>query len=683
MKPIYRYSLVLIAFVLLTINPINAQTVNRFTVDSLNDASFDLANSDYSSAFRIAKRSFHFAKKLGYINGQMTALCRMGRAINKSGDIDSSLYYFDRAEKLFYSKGKDSIFLAKTWIYMGLIYTKQGKSNEALEKYYDSYRIANSEKDEAIMGSCLINISNLLEAKGEYKKSLRFLNQALHHFSKSNYDELGSIHMNIGNLHEIQGRYKEAITAYKKANELFPKSKNDFSTAKCLMNIGNIYLHLGKINQALNYLNVASLISENNGYQEINAQVFQNKGEVFLLKKDLDSSLFYYLKSLAAKKECHIQTGQSISLERIGDIHFMKNQPEKALSYYLSSYALNNDLKSPLQLKEITYKLSNTYASISKEDSALFYLEISNKYQDKLLENMKASLIYEINYNKEKHKVAQLQSEIEKKELEIKKQQAVIWVFVSVILGSIICFYFMARLYKLLKKNKASQKQIDDLLHNQHEVTINAMIDGQENERTRIAGEVHDKLGGILSTVKLYFKSMDKEIDNLKAENIKQFEMANTLLDEACNEVRKIAHDLSTNLLAKMGLFAAVSDLKKTLEGSGEIAINLHTYGTDEPILALNELAIYRVIQEAVSNVLKHAKATEINIQLNVFDDIFNLIVEDNGVGFDVNQLIANSGMGLRGIEGRVKRMDGTFSIDSGKGKGTTINIDIPLKTVK
>lgn len=680
MKPICRYSLI---FFLIISRSINAQVIKQSTVDSLNDISYDLANSDYSSSFRIAKRSFHLAKKLDYVDGQITALCRMGRAINKSGNVDSSLYYFDNAEKLFHSRGEDSIFLAKTWIYKGLIYTKKGKSDLALKKFYDSYRIARSANDETIMGSCLINIANLLESKGEYEVSLRFLNKAFCHFSKSNYDELGSIRMNIGNIYEIQERHQEAILSYERAHHFFLQSKNEFSMAKCLMNIGNIYLHLNKPNYSLLYLNKASSISEANGYQEIKAQLFQNKGELFLLKKDLDSSLFYYLKSLETKKECNIQLGQSISLERIGDIYFMKNRSEKALHYYLLSYSMNNNLKSPLELKEITNKLSNTYSTIGKVDSAIFYLEISNKYQDQLLENMKASLIYEINYNKEKNKVAQLQLEIKNKEFEIKKQRTVIWLFVAIIIIVIVGLFTAIKWYKSLRKNKASQKQIDDLLNNQHEVTINAMIDGQENERTRIAEEVHDKLGGILSTVKLYFKSMDNEIDKLKVENIQQFEMANTLLDEACDEVRKIAHDLSTNLLAKMGLFAAVSDLKKKLEGSGQIHINLHTYGTDESLLALNEIAIYRMIQESIANVLKHAKAKEINIQLNVFDDIFNLIVEDDGIGFDVNQLIANSGMGLRGIEARVKRMEGTFSIDSGKGKGTTINIDIPLKPVK
>jgi two-component system NarL family sensor kinase len=682
MKPIYRYSLVLIAFVLATVYTTSAQTLNRFTVDSLNDVSFDLANSDYSSAFRIAKRSFYFAKKTRYVNGQMTALCRMGRAINKSGDLDSALYFFDLAEKLFYEKGKDSIFLAKTWIYKGLIYWKQGKSNLALKKYYASYRIANAQKDEPIMGSCLINISTLLESKGEYETSLRFLNNAINHFSKSNYDELGSIHMNIGNIYELQGRYNDAISAYKKANALFAKTKNDFSMAKGLMNIGNMYLHLNKVNQSEYYLTKASIVSQTNGYSEINAQLFQNIGELFLLKKELDSSLVYYLKSLDAKQKFNISSGQSISMERIGDVYFMKKQPKKALRYYLTSYSKKSE-SSSLQLKDITSKLSNTYAAIGDEDSAIYYLDISNQYQDEVMESIKSSLIYEINYNNERHKVIQLQSEIKNKELELQKQRTLIWLFISISFATIIGLFFTNKLYRLYKRNKLSQKRIDELMGKQEEVTINAMIDGQENERNRIAGEVHDKLGGILSTVKLYFKSMDKEIDKLKAENIKQFEMANTLLDEACDEVRKIAHDLSTNLLAKMGLFAAVSDLKNKLEGSKEIIINLTTYGTDESIFTINEIAIYRIIQESIANTLKHAKATEIDIQLNVFDDVFNLIVEDNGVGFDVNDLLANSGMGLHNIEARVKRMEGTFSIDSGKGKGTTINIDIPIKPVK
>ena len=654
----------------------NVFAENELFVDSLNDISYDLGNSFPDSAFKVGEKSYHIAQNIGYTNGEITALCRMGRIVYKKGLLDSSLYYFTKAENLFSEKGKDSIYLAKTLVYYGLVNRKLGKLDLAIENYETSYSIATLLKDELLMGECLINISNLFKSKGEYKNALEFLHQALEKFSNHNYDQLGLVYLNIGNIQDIQNRFDKSLKSYNQAYSNFKQSNNIYSIAKCLINIGGIHLSLNNIDSSFHYYDLAYSISIDNGFKSLEAKVDHNKGELFLINNNLDSSLFYFQKSLATKLKNNNLNGQAINYERIGDINILKNNVEEGLSNFILGYTISRALQEHSELLRITNKISSAYAQMQNMEQAVFYQKLANRYQDSISQNLSKVLIYEINYNNEKYKVAQLQADLENHALSKKKQNIILWSIFGI---GITIIFFLIITFRQKQKNNASVKRIDDLLKNQEKITINAMLDGQENERNRIADELHDRLGSMLSMVKLYFKSMDKQINNLKAENIVQFEKANLLLDEACEETRKIAHKLSSGLLSKIGLFSVVKDLVNKIEDSGEINVELITHGTDDNLGTINEIAIYRIIQELISNTLKHAEASEITIQLNVFEEIFNVIFEDNGKGFNINQMVSNSGMGLRGIEARIKNMDGEFSIDTAKHKGTSISIDIPI----
>ena len=184
----------------------------------------------------------------------------------------------------------------------------------------------------------------------------------------------------------------------------------------------------------------------------------------------------------------------------------------------------------------------------------------------------------------------------------------------------------------------------------------------------------------MLSMVKLHFKSVEENIQSIKENNLAMYSKANNLLDEACEEVRKIANDLTSGVLNKFGLIPALNSLKESIEGTGQLKIEVLVFGFDENRLEYNiEINLYRIIQELISNILKHAKASEVSIQLLKKEKRLNIVVEDNGIGFDVNQTKNKKGMGLKNIESRVDSLNGEFNIDSGKGSGTTITIDIPL----
>ena len=238
----------------------------------------------------------------------------------------------------------------------------------------------------------------------------------------------------------------------------------------------------------------------------------------------------------------------------------------------------------------------------------------------------------------------------------------------------IISVLFLQQKRLSQKKSLLQQSQIASLLSTQELKSINAMVEGQEDERKRIAEDLHDRVGSILSTVKLYFNSLNTKIDTFQGENNQQFEKANTLLDEAVDEIRRISHNLISSILMKFGLGPALKDLCETVEGAQQIKVDLQMHGIDQRLNNQLEISLYRIIQELISNILKHAKATEITISITHQNGNLNILVEDNGKGFDTS--VIPNGIGLKNIKSRILKLNGQINIDSVTDRGTIVNLN-------
>jgi len=227
------------------------------------------------------------------------------------------------------------------------------------------------------------------------------------------------------------------------------------------------------------------------------------------------------------------------------------------------------------------------------------------------------------------------------------------------------------------KEAEIQTQRIRELEHKNTLLSLNAIIEGQEAERLRIAQDLHDGLGGLLTTVKAHFNSIQREIDNIK--NLNVYEKTNKLIDEACDEVRRIAHDMVPYSIKISGLIGAMEDLRQSIIARGPDC-ELEMHGLDEIKIDEHKTnMIYRVIQEITNNAVKHAHASRIFIQLLRHESTLHVLVEDNGRGFDINQVVSNKGIGLKSIDSRVHYLGGKINFDSTPGQGTTVNIEIPL----
>jgi hypothetical protein len=223
---------------------------------------------------------------------------------------------------------------------------------------------------------------------------------------------------------------------------------------------------------------------------------------------------------------------------------------------------------------------------------------------------------------------------------------------------------------KLAKKAKA-YREIEKLMQKQELESAYFVIEGQEQERKRIAAELHDNIGGLLATLKIY---SDLTLSKDEASAIKRLnDKINQISGTLGSEVRKLSHELDLRTLSGFGLKVAVQHLCEAIADSGKILVTA-VIDISKPMAEEKALHLYRIIQELFTNTLKHAQATHVRIEITQIEEEITLIFEDNGQGFDVNS--ATEGMGMQNIRSRVNRIDAQLTVDSSI-KGTTYIIEV------
>jgi two-component system, NarL family, sensor kinase len=224
------------------------------------------------------------------------------------------------------------------------------------------------------------------------------------------------------------------------------------------------------------------------------------------------------------------------------------------------------------------------------------------------------------------------------------------------------------------KEQQLQQQRITELEQQNKLLALSAMLEGQEAERMRIARDLHDGIGGLLTTIKAYFNSLPHPPEEIQ--NPELYNKTNDLINEACVEVRRVAHNLVPQTLSLSGLQGTIEDLGEHLEAQG-LKCDIVVEGIPHNVDQTKGIMIYRILQELANNILKHAEASNVLLQAIVYEDTLNLLVEDNGKGFDTSQV--SDGQGLQNVQWRVNFLRGTMEYESTPGVGTTVTIGLPL----
>ena len=452
--------------------------------------------------------------------------------------------------------------------------------------------------------------------------------------------------------------------------------------------ISNFYkLSIGIKNSDLglskeNYIITTKLI-ENLNINSYNNRLLIIAGNYLEEFDDKKLAIKLYQKSLNQIK--NDSTGINIlsklaSKLNIGIYHFYNKEYKKAVSQF--NYISSFDGKL-INRKKIYYDywLSLTYEELKDFKNAYKFLKTSRRSQFSFNQSnhLKAVREIQVKYETEKKDKENLKLKIDKE----KNRDLLIGSLLFILLGGTIGILSLKnskRKRKLAEQDRELETQKNlTLLKEQELTTINAMVDGQEKERKRIAEDLHDNLGSVLATLKLHFENLKMNREKKKIDQETLFDKTENLIDEAYLKVRRIAHAKNAGVIANQGLLVAIQMMAEKISSADKIKIEVVDYGLDKRLDNSLEITIFRIIQELLTNIMKHAEAKNATINISLYDKNLNIIIEDNGKGFDIKKVNLKSGMGINSIKTRIEHLKGTFEVDSTIGKGSSIIIDLPV----
>lgn len=496
------------------------------------------------------------------------------------------------------------------------------------------------------------------------------------------YEEVAQTNLEIYLLLDSQNNLSSNKDKY--LNDIYDYAKSIGSNKWLISYYNNVavkFMNLKTKDSARYYFNKALELAvlEKNVTRQINISI--NQGSLYSrLYADQDSAIYYYNNALKAYHRDTINT-KNLNTEfnlynNIGNAYRRKKDYEMALDYYYKAEQIDLPKLNRKSKKILFSNMDITYYYMKDWVNAYDYLYKYDSIKDviNLKEQNTAITDIEEKYDNEKLRADNLETEAKRKQ----NQNIAIGLGGSLVLGGLIAFLLFKntkRKQKLAEQEKEIESQkLATVLKEQELTAIDAMIEGQEKERQRIANDLHDDLGGLMANVKLHFNALkDKDSPEL-------FDKTNTLIEEAYQKVRSVAHAKNSGVIAKQGLLKAVQNMADKISSSNKIQIEVLDHGLDNRLENSLELTIFRVIQELITNVIKHADATEATVHLTNHEDSINIMVEDNGKGFNPSQITkTNKGMGISSIDKRIEHLDGKLTIESEKNKGTTVIIDIPL----
>lgn len=555
---------------------------------------------------------------------------------------------------------------------------------EALAEAERAHRfaVAFGMREEEV--NALVLLAEVHRAQGEYGSALAELIEAEKLATTSNY-AFGScnVAINRGNLLSRQERYPEARTAYRAARECAETGGFPEIEANALFNEAAIlpFVHPDSASVGMTIFREALTKARKNGDRELEADVLGEIGRMHNAERAYAEAIREIRRSLLVRSALGDTLGScsdllflSTSFIGAGSLDSALTAVDDAMTLAAQSGDREREAEALLQSAGILVSLGR-----HQEANARYRTYIGK--HDELVEeaNGEAMKVMEYRFEtKKKEDTIRFQSEQIDSDRLKKRGMLAIAVLLLVVAGLAL------RNNQHMRRSAAQQRslherEVNDLLKQQEIRTLDAMLEGQETERTRIAKDLHDRLGSMLSAIKLQFSALESQVATLRKDQEQQYQQVFGMLDEAVGEVRRISYDLLKTSLSRFGLKGALEDLRATVDTPGKLAVELNLFGMDERLEQRVEVATYRIVQECIGNALKHAKASSLAIQLTRSLAMINIMVEDNGTGFD--PALVKEGMGMGNLRQRAAELGGVVRFDSRPGRGTTVNIDIPLRS--
>lgn len=558
--------------------------------------------------------------------------------------------------------------------------------------------------------------------KGDYAKALVSYNKAVAAYRRINdHLLLGKVYNNIGNVYNNQSRLEEATEFYISAIRHMEMVKQ--YPYVIYSNLSTALRKLRQYDKAIHYSQLGLLEAKNSKDTSALIILLSATSDAMVQSGHINESVPVSREMLFLSERINHTVGKAVALLNIADYHDHLKQHDSALSYLQKAFALARQAGDPVYIEEAHYGLAKTQLALGQYEQSrqnlLQSLRIAKQLSDgehlaktydllsqlhaargkfeKSLEAFRKSKAYDdslrseattrnIQFLETKYRTSEKDKELTQKQLsltqkiaEIKTKNSMIWLALTGLVALTVISVLGYRSYR--QKQKLQAQQILTLKKENETKALQALMQGEERERIRIARDLHDGVGSMLSALKMYISSLSEEHKPIAASAT--YQDAVSLLSEAASEVRKTAHNLMPQLLHQQGLEEALRAFCIKINKSNALLVEFQSYGMAGQRFSPDfELMVFRLIQELLNNTLRHAEATQALVQLSLSLDMLTITVEDNGKGFNV-AAVEQGGIGLQTVRSRVHAFDGTIDFDSEEGSGTTAYIEFHLEKVK
>lgn len=595
---------------------------------------------DHSRAIEQLRKGWHLAKQSKDKQQAVETYNQIYTSYYSIGQLDSAIYYLT---SLINYKAQEDIKndLLSDLSMLGNLYTEKGAYALAQEKLIAALKLAEQRVDTFYIMKLYTDIAHTNAAAGLWGNAVEYAQRAVSLAQQKEVRLLEAQNLELqADAYKEQGQTEQAIEQYFKSLEIYELLHNVIGAADVLLKLGSLY--------------------EN--------------------QEDYDTAFSYIRKAIEAREGTDNLLALIEAKLLLGKLYLKRNQPGPAIEVLLECLTVSREIHRPDTERAALGYLATAFEQTKDYQKAYQQFRSFARLNDSLVSLETATMINDLDlkYKTDKNLLAQ-QIELNEKQNQIERQKFQLLTIGIILMMVLVLLAFLYFIY--LKNRQLSRQKIETLNKEKQAQRLLAVIEGEERERKRIARDLHDDLGALLATVKIRINALDTDIPDLTAS--KNYQITEGLIDHACSSVREIAHNMVPSVLEQNGLEQAIYNRCEMIMESHGIVVEFISHGLDQPLDRAIQVSLYRIIQELLSNVLKHAHAQEVIVQLTYEDGAIMLIVEDDGKGFDPEQVGKSRGLGLESIAARVHYLDGDLQIDSSEGAGTTFTIHIPISELQ
>jgi len=561
-------------------------------------------------------------------------------------------------------------------------------SISALHLVKDSTSSKLQSKQLLIQGNNYWEMGNNELALKKYLEALKLVEQGQDNQTK------GQIYSKLSKIYAELRLFSKAIEIELKALKIFNNINNLSGEGNSNINLGLYYAALdttwisrGHLDKAVE---IKTLLDDDPSGL---GKALNAIGLLFKTESVQDSALLYFDNAFQNYVMVEDFTMMADVQTNIGYTYSDKGDHKSSLNSFLLAEEYASKSNSVKVLSYIYIGLANVYRDLDQHDNASLYYTSYISLRDSLFSESSSRQLIELEVKYEAERSKKEIVELEKKnlanQLNVSKQKEAnnrlyltIFVLIVILASGLLLFRTMrqkARLKSILSKkvNNQLQKDLDNLEVQNKIESLQSLINGETQERGRIARELHDGLGGSLALMKLKIEQKIEQESDLQ-QKVELQQISGQII-KTIEEVRQISHKMLPESIQQLGMLYAVKEFANQVEQASNLTIEIKVLGDPFKIDQIAEIAFFRIIQEATNNVLKHGNANSLLIQFTYRDSVLNIFIEDNGTGFEINT--ETNGIGLTNMKNRADNIGSSFVIESEKGLGTSIMMEIFSKT--